>query len=262
MLPVSALIICRNEEAVIARALGSLTWADEIIVVDALSSDRTKEICCNPQAPWAAKLRWIEQPWLGFAKQRNFALNEARHDWIFFLDADECCSPELIKKINEFRTQAGGPPHHAFNIRRVEYFLGKQIHWGIWNPSYQDRFYFRHGVHYENEVHEVLKMPAPSVFLEEPILHDPNFGVSKFLHKMNIYTSIQAKQDYENGKRTHALRLVVECPAMFWKNYFYYKSYRDGVHGVVISLLEGISRTVRHIKIWQFQKQLADGTQR
>ena len=94
MTPVSALLIVKNEEAFIENTLNSLTWCDEIVVIDAQSTDRTQEICVNPQAPWAKKMQFITQPWLGFSAQRNIAMKHAKHEWVFFLDGDETGSPE------------------------------------------------------------------------------------------------------------------------------------------------------------------------
>src|SRR5258707_628281 len=132
MAQVSALLIIKNEEAFVERALNSLLWCDEIVVVDAHSTDKTKAICTSPNAPWSSKLRFVEQSWLGFAAQRNFALHQAKNEWVFFLDGDEACSSELARKIREV---IASNPSAQFKVRRQEYFLKKPIHHGIWNPS-------------------------------------------------------------------------------------------------------------------------------
>jgi glycosyltransferase involved in cell wall biosynthesis len=199
----------------------------------------------------------IPRPWAGFRLQRTFAMEQARHDWILVVDADEESSPELAARIRALLTQPGGPPHRAYKVKRVEYFLGKPIRWGIWNPSYQDRFFHRAGVRYVNDIHEYPAFPAPPDRLHEPLLHSPDFAPEKFLEKMNKYTSIEARERVARGQRTNLFRIVTAGPAMFLKNYFYYKAYRDGVHGLVISVLEGVSRAVRHVKIWQYQTERA-----
>ena len=261
--PVTAAIICRNEAKHIARCLESLTWCNEILVVDAESNDLTPQICLDPKAPWAECLRFMSRPWNGFRDQRTFAMTEARHDWILVVDADESCSPELAQKILGFfsgavSTEPGvhhEPPHRAYKIRRVEYFLGKPIFYGIWNPSYQDRFFHRAGVKYVNEIHEYPVFPKAPLDIHEPLLHAPDFAPEKFLDKMNKYTSIKARNRYEQGQRTNWFKLIGAFPAMFYKNYFYYGARKDGMHGFVISLLEGVSRVVRHVKMWQIQNE-------
>jgi (heptosyl)LPS beta-1,4-glucosyltransferase len=255
-IPVSAVIITRDEEKHIARCLRSLAWADEIVVVDALSADRTEALCTDPAAPWAGRIRFLKRAWTGFRDQRTFAMTEASHDWLLVVDADEECTPELAAKARGLLSLPGGPPHRAYKVRRVEYFLGKPIHHGIWNPSYQDRFFHRSGVKYVNDIHEYPVFPQPPHLIHEPLLHSPDFEPERFLQKMNKYTTIEARDRVANGQRTNAFRLLGAFPAMFLKNYFYYGAYKDGFHGLVISLLEGVSRVVRHVKIWQFQREL------
>lgn len=252
--PVTAAIITKNEERHIERCLSSLTWAQEILVVDAQSTDRTREVCLKSSAPWAGKIRFLERPWEGFRAQRTYAMQEAKHDWILVVDADEKCSDELRNRIVDWMSQPEGPPHRAFKVRRIEYFLGKPIHHGIWNPSYQDRFFHRAGVKYVNDIHEYPIFPVIPREIHEPLIHSPDFHPEKFLEKMNKYTTIEAMDRVRNGQRTNCFRMLGAFPAMFLKNYFYYGAYKDGMHGFAISILEGISRAVRHLKIWQFTR--------
>lgn len=252
---VTAAIITRNEEKHIARCLQSLLWANEILVVDAESSDRTESICADPAAPWAGKIRFLKRPWTGFKDQRTFAMNEAKNDWILVVDADEMCSEELANRIRDLMNQPGGPPYKAYKVRRIEYFLEKPIHYGIWNPSYQDRFFHRVGVKYVNDIHEYPVFQTTPQDIHEPLHHAPDFHPEKFLEKMNKYTTIEARDRVRNGQRTNLIHLLGAAPAMFLKNYFYYGAYKDGVHGLIISILEGISRAVRHVKIWQFTRE-------
>lgn len=253
---VSAVIITRNEEKHIANCLSSLTWADEIVVIDAESTDATPAICSSKDAPWSSKVRMIQRPWPGFREQRTFAISQAKNDWILVVDADERCSPELAQKIRELLSTAGGPPNRYYKVRRVEYFLGKPISFGIWNPSYQDRFFHREGVRYVNDIHEYPIFPKPPLQIHEPLHHWPDFEPERFLEKMNKYTSIEARDRVNQGQRTNWFRILMAFPAMFWKNYFYYGAYKDGMHGFIISILEGVSRAVRHVKIWQYSRKL------
>lgn len=255
VIPVSVAIITKNEEKHIARCLRSLAWADEIIVVDAESTDRTPEICKDPAAPWASKIRFLTRAWDGFRTQQTYAMSEAQNDWILVVDADEECSPELAERIQSFFRDGKTPPYRAYKIRRIEYFLGKAIQHGIWNPSYQDRFFHRAGVKYVNDIHEYPVFPEAPHEIHEPFFHAPDFSPEKFLDKMNKYTSIEARDRVRNGQRTNIFRLLGAFPAMFLKNYFYYGAYKDGIHGFVVSILEGISRAVRHVKIWQYSRE-------
>jgi glycosyltransferase involved in cell wall biosynthesis len=260
MSPVSVAIITKNEEKHIARCLRSLSWADEIVIIDAESSDKTAEICKDPQAPWAGRVRFLTRAWDGFKNQRMFAMAEAKNDWLLVIDADEECSPELASRIQSFFADGSGkPPYRAYKVRRIEYFLGKPIEYGIWNPSYQDRFFHRAGVKYVNDIHEYPVFTEQPQDIHEPLLHSPDFSPEKFLEKMNKYTSIEARDRVRNGQRTNVFRMIGAFPAMFLKNYFYYGAYKDGIHGFAISILEGISRAVRHVKIWQYSLKEKSG---
>lgn len=249
----SALLIVRNEAGRIARALNSLNFCDEIIVVDAESTDATAEIAKDPNAPWHSKMRFFKNPWAGFRSQRNFALQKATHPFVLVLDADEEVSPELQARLLEILSDPIAHPY--WQIRRQEYFLRKPIHFGVWNPSFQDRFFLKDGITYQNEVHEYPVFPIKPLRIEAPILHDPEMNIEQFLNKMNHYTSIEAQNLYNSGHRSGFLKIVSAGPAMFVKNLIYYEAFRDGVPGLMISLLEGLSRMVRHLKIWQLARR-------
>ena len=253
MQPVTGLLIVKNEAEFIERALNSLLWCDEIVVIDACSTDKTPELCKNPDKPWADKIRFISREWTGFSDQRNFAITQAKYDWVFFLDGDEACSSALSKKLQELLSTTRLEPAQ-YKIRRQEFFLRKPINHGIWNPSYHVRFFHKDGFHFHGEVHEGVRSAHDTYTIDEKIIHVQDLRIERFLGKLNHYTSIQARADYESGIRTNIFRIVLAFPAMFYKNYIYYGAYKDGHEGVVISVLEGISRTVRHLKIWQMDQ--------
>jgi glycosyltransferase involved in cell wall biosynthesis len=254
MIPISGILIVKNEELTIERALTSLLWCDEIIVVDSGSTDQTKSICQNPHTPWAKKIKWVEQSWLGFSKQRNFASGLAKNQWVFFLDGDEACSPELAIRLQSLAAQPSGLDPAVYRIRRQEFFLKQPIHYSIWNPSYQDRFFPKSNAQFTKDVHEGLQSQLSVKKIQEAIIHRPDLTIERILDKMNHYTTLQAENDYQGGLRTNTFRILMAFPSMFYKNFFYYRGYRDGYAGFIISCLEGISRLVRHLKIWQLQR--------
>ncbi len=253
MRSITAMLIVRNEESFIERALESVLWCDEIVVIDAYSHDCTPLLCQDPTRPWAKKMKFYQQEWLGFSAQRNFAISKSTHPWIFFLDADEACSPELSEKIKSLLHEPELCPAQ-YKVRRQEFFLKKPIYHGIWNPSYHIRLFFKEGFEFTGEVHEGVKSSHQTLIIEEPIIHVEDLRIERFLSKLNHYTTLQAKEDFERGMRTNLFRILMSFPAMFYKNYIYYGAYKDGHEGVIISVLEGISRTVRHLKIWQMSQ--------
>lgn len=255
-LPLSALIIARNEEALIGRCVRSAWFCDDIVVVDAHSTDRTADLAKGAGA------RVVQRAWTGFGDQRNYSLSQAKHDWVLVLDADEAATPGLEDWLRNFFLAARDrQPQYGFKLRRAEYFLGKQIHGACWNPSFQDRFFRRDKAKYVGVIHEYPV--ADGGFVRAPgeayIEHNPNVTVESFFDKMNRYTTIEARDRFEAGQRTNVPHMCVVFPGTFLRNYFYYKAYQDGVHGFVISLMEAVSRTVRHIKLWQIQKLHAEG---
>ncbi|MBU6154578.1 MAG: hypothetical protein KGP28_09785, partial [Bdellovibrionales bacterium] len=104
------------------------------------------------------------------------------------------------------------------------------------------------------EVHEGVESPYDTRALDEPIIHVEDLRIERILQKLNHYTTIQAENDFARGLRTHPLRILLSFPAMFYKNYIYYGAWKDGIEGFVISVLEGVSRTIRHLKIWQIER--------
>ncbi len=254
-IPLTAIVLTRNSEQFIARCLESISFADEILVVDAHSSDKTQAICLSQDQPWSERVNFVQRQWDNFRDQRNFSLDQAKHEWVLVIDSDEKCSDALKDRVQDFFKNGAFPPKKYYKIRRVEYFLGKEITAGIWSPSYQDRFFKKNGIRYKNEVHEFPVYPEAPSRIEEPFYHWPGFGPQQFLEKMVKYTRVEAQDRFEQGKRTNAFRIFFAFFAMFFKNYFYYKAYRDGFYGFIISVLEGISRAVRHVRIWEIQSR-------
>ena len=251
VLPLSVLIIARNEARYIGRAIASVQFADEIIVIDGGSSDQTREIAVEMGA------KVVERDWTGFRDQRNFSLEQASHEWVFSLDADEAATPELASWLGAFfEREANSTERNGFKIRRIEYFLGKEIKGACWNPSYQDRFFRKDKATFVGEIHEypVVEGGLVRAPRSAPILHNPNVNVEIILEKMIRYTTIEAWDRYQKGERTNFAHMGVTFFSTWWKNYFYYKGYQDGARGFVICVLEGISRTVRHIKLWQIHR--------
>lgn len=255
-LPVSVLILARNEEGQIGRAVRSAAFAEEILVVDAFSSDRTVQIAQELGA------RVVQRQWTNFSDQRNFSLEQAKNSWVLQLDADEAISPALVLWLeNFFRNQCDVKQPYGYRIKRAEYFLGKRIYGACWNPSNQDRFFRKDKAKYVGKIHEYPEVEGGmSQAPEEAIIeHNPNVTVESFLEKMNRYTTIEAFDRFNQGQRTSKSHLAVVFFATWWKNFFYYKGYRDGVYGFVICLMEAVSRTVRHLKLWQIQEMHRQG---
>ena len=157
--PVTATVITFNEAANIEAALASLSWADEIIVVDSQSTDRTTEIARK----FTDKV--IVRPWPGYIAQKNFAAEQASHDWIFSLDADERVTPELASEIRTL--VANGPRAAGYRVPRVTFHLGRWMRSTDWYPDYQLRLYDRRRARWSGKyVHESVKADGPSTICD------------------------------------------------------------------------------------------------
>lgn len=255
-LPLSVVMIARNEEGLVGRAVKSCAFADDILVVDAESQDRTKSVAESSGA------RVVARPWTNFSEQRNFSLTQAKHPWVLVVDADEAATPELEKWLKKFFAERrDNEKPYGYKIKRVEYFLGTRIYGACWNPSFQDRFFRRDKAKYVGEIHEYPEVEGGFVYAPEEaaLEHNPNVTAESFFEKMNRYTTIEAFDRYQAGQRTSLPHLAVAGFANFLKNFFYYKGYRDGAYGFVVCLMEGVSRTVRHVKLWQIQRMMEEG---
>jgi glycosyltransferase involved in cell wall biosynthesis len=244
---ITACIISKNEEASIERAIRSLNGISDVLVVDAHSQDTTVEIAQRCGA------RVLQNAWTGFTDQRNFALKEAKGNWVFFLDADEAATPELIaalKKIDEGH-EVDHP--HCYSIKRVEFFLGKELNYGPGNPSYQWRFFKKSKVHFVGEVHEYPKFEGPiGTVKDAAIYHWPNLSVERFLTKLNHYTTLEALDRFAQGQRTSLFHAFFTFFTTFLKNGIRYRGFLNGRVGFVLVLLESFSRVVRHLKLWTY----------
>lgn len=253
MAKISACIIAKNEERTISRALTSLKkFADEIVVIDSHSTDKTAELARS----FGAKV--IASDWKGFAHQRNVGLDHCSNEWVFFLDADEEASLELGVRLKKIAAEPTASHPNCYSVTRYEYFLGKELHYGPGNPSYQWRFFKRHGVRFEGEVHEYPRFEGPVGEVREPIRHNPDLSVDRFLNKLNHYTSLEAIDRFSQGQRTTLFHAFGTFFTTMLKNGIRYRGFLNGKEGVVLTILESFSRVVRHLKLWTLW-QVYDG---
>jgi glycosyltransferase involved in cell wall biosynthesis len=228
--PVTATIITFNEAANIEAALQSLSWADEIIVVDSESTDRTTEIARK----FTSKV--IVRPWPGYIAQKNFAAEQASHDWIFSLDADERVTPELAAEIKA--VIAGSPGAAGYRVPRVTFHLGRWMRSTDWYPDYQLRLYDRRRARWSGKyVHESVKADGKVEYLRNELQHFAYRDHAHHLETMDRYTTLAAKQMFEEGRRAGLFHLIVHPPAAFFRNYVLRGGFRDGKAGLTVSAM-------------------------
>jgi glycosyltransferase involved in cell wall biosynthesis len=245
---ITATIITLNESANLAAALDSVQWADEIIVVDAESTDDTVEIARRYTD------RVIVRPWPGYVEQKNFAASQARHEWIFSLDADERVTPELATEIR--RLLDTGPTAPGYRMPRVSHYLGRWIRSTDWYPDYQMRLYDRRRAKWTGRyVHESVQMDGPPGRLSGELQHVPYRDVSHHLDTIDRYSSLAARQMFEDGRRTGPFGIVMHADAAFLRNYLLRGGIKDGAVGLIVSLLNSYYVAMKFVKLWELEKK-------
>lgn len=244
---VSAAIICVNEEDNIARCIESVRWADEVVVLDSGSKDRTLEIAQSLGA------RCFSEPWRGFTAQKNRLAELCQYDWIFNLDADEACPPSLRSEIEEFLA-AQPSPQIAVEFPRKTYYLGRWIAHGGWYPDRQRRLYNRtHSSWAGGSLHEKIQAPrlaCGKAAIEHWVFKD----LSEQVSANNRYSSLGADNLFAAGKRFSLLLLVFKPIGKFLETYIYKRGFLDGMAGFVISVGAAYSMFLKFAKLYYLEK--------
>jgi glycosyltransferase involved in cell wall biosynthesis len=240
MRPISAVIITLNEERNIARCLESLRdVADEVLVADSGSTDRTAEICRHMGATV------VQMEWKGYSGTKNAANQLARYDLILSMDADEALSPELAASIREARSQQG----KAFRMARLTNYCGHWIHHTGWYPDVKLRLFDRREFHWDGLVHEVIVPEPPHApLLRGDILHHSYSSVSEHAQRLDRYTTLGARALLERGSRPSVLRLVFSPFWMFIRFYFIRLGFLDGRAGLIVSVMSAYGSFLKHAK--------------
>ncbi len=247
MPPLSVTIVTLNEEAHIAAAIESVRWADEVIVVDSGSTDRTRDIARAHGA------RVETRGWTGWVDQKNFAAGLASHDWILSLDADERVSAPLAEEIRSLLTS--DPPRHGYRLARTTWHLGDWVRTTDFYPDYQTRLYDRHAARWQGEyVHESVKVDGGPGELRHELEHYSYRDLADHLERINRYSTLSAEKMFAAGRRSGALQLVVHPPAAFLRNYILRRGFLDGTRGLVLSMVNAWSVALKFAKLWELQR--------
>lgn len=245
---VSGVITSFNEEHNIADCIESLLWCDEIIVVDSFSTDSTPEIAQSYDS-----VRFFQRDYFGAGAQKNWAMQHVSHEWIFLLDSDERCTPELRQEVEELLVV--GPTHDAYMLNRNVYLLGKRIRFSGWQHDQVARLFRRGAAYYENRrVHSVLHTSGETPVLRQAIEHhmvDRSFDEYAFrLAKYGYWNSAQCWRD---GDRTSAFEVLLRPAWRFFRTYILQLGILDGARGLVFCLLQSYSTYMKFAILWGWQ---------
>lgn len=242
----SVVVITKDAEDSVRGCLESVKWADEIIIVDGFSTDRTTEICRN----YTDKI--ILSEFKGFAEERNKGTDRAAGDWVLQLDADEVVTDGLAKALIEAMDSPA--PYVGYKFRRKNFFLGHEMRYGGWY-HYSAHFFKKGFGRYEGLIHERLKLNGRQGVIDAEIEHRPFTSIAQFISRQNRYTGYEAR-DILNEKGLLSKKIVMhklrfKPLKVFWKLYIKKQGFREGMLGFIFSALYSFVHVMKWSKYWE-----------
>jgi len=246
VIDLSVVIITKNEAENIAGSLESVRWVDDVVVVDSGSSDATVEIAKQYTDRVSTKT------WEGYGQQKNHATGLAAHDWVLSLDADERVSAELADEIQALLSSA--PPMQGYRIPRTMHYLGRWIRSTDWYPDLKLRLYDRRVSRWSiRHVHESVSVDGRVGKLGSELHHYAYRDISHHLSTIDRYTTLAVQQMVLEQQRARWLDLIVHPPAVFFRNYLLKRGLRDGVPGLIVSMMNSYHVFLKFAKLWAHQ---------
>lgn len=239
---ISVTIITLNEEKSIERCLKSLHWADEIVVLDSFSSDRTVEIC-RRYTPHV-----YQEKWNGYGKQKNICASKTSHRWVLNLDADEEVASECANEIREVLKK--GPAHALYSFPRKNYFGGRWVRYAGWYPDRIARLYDKTRVAFsEPLVHEKLLPDEDKGDLQHPLSHYSYLGMEDYVARQNRYSTLHAQDRLDKGRGCASIfDICVRPPLAFLKCYILQQGFREGFLGVFLAVSTAFYTFLKYAK--------------
>lgn len=244
---ISAIVHTYNEEKNISRCLASLTFADEIILVDMGSNDRTVEIAKK------YNVRVYNYPYTGFVEPaRNFGISKASGKWIIVLDADEEIQESLATYL---KSQSEKGEFDYYRVPRKNIIFGKWIEHTGWWPDYQIRFFKKGAVSWSEKIHAIPQTKGKGNDIKPDrqlsIIHQNYQSVDQFIGRLNRYTSVEASELHLSGRHFTISSLFEHPVAEFSQRFFASEGYRDGLHGLALSMLQSVYVLIVELKLWE-----------
>jgi len=247
VMKVSAVIITFNEEENIKRCIASLGFADEVVVVDSGSRDKTAQIAKELGA------LVFTHGWQGYSKQKNFAVSKARNEWVLSLDADEVVSPELGEELTKIIIS----PYEGYSIPRRAFFLGRWINHCGWYPDLQLRLFRKKAGRFDEtkQVHERFLLNGKAGLLKNDLFHYTYTNLGQYFSTLNRYTELAAISMKEKGRKGRVSDLLLNPPCTFFKMYVLKFGFLDGLPGLFVCLLSSFYNFVKYAKLWELTRK-------
>ncbi len=246
---ITAVVLTKNEACNIAECLASLTWADERLVLDSLSTDETVSIARQSGAKVA------EHAFRDYADQRNAGLDLVQTDWLFFVDADERATPDLAQEVREIvdtRAEVG------WWVPRQNYIFGKWIRHAGWSPDYQLRVLKKNHARYDPDrrVHEVAVLDGEAGYLQQPLIHYNYQNIDQFVRKQRLYSNYEAQIMFGQGIRPKSRNYLLQPLREFWRRYVTWQGYKDGGHGLLLSVLMAYFNLTVYLRLREMGREV------
>jgi len=251
-IPISIAIVCFNEEDNIERCLKSVSWADEIVIVDSFSTDKTVDICKKYTD------RVVQREWPGFRDQKLYAISLATHEWILSIDSDEEVSDELASEIQE-RLAKDLNAYDGYIMKRHTFFLGRWINHSGWYPDRKLRLFKKQCFTIsDGNLHEKFIVKGKTFKLNGELYHYTYKNISHQLKTIDGFTNIQTDEMIKNNETSFVvLKMLIKPPVNFFENYIYKLGILDGLAGLIICMLSAYSTFVKFAKLWEKSKHLS-----
>jgi len=249
---ISAFIICLNEEKNIRRALDSVKWCDEIVIIDSGSTDETLSICRE----YTDKIH--SRAWPGYVEQKRFGLSQCTSEWVLNLDADEEVSPELRDEIVTALNsrQSINAEVNGFKLLRVVFYLGRWWRKGGWQNEYRLRVVRREFAAWGGEdPHEHATVQGKVLKLKGELRHYTYKDIAGHVQSLNSLSSAAAMSMFAKGKRASAIKILLNPCARFIKFYLIKKGFREGRAGLIVAHLEAYYVFLKYVKLWELWRK-------
>jgi glycosyltransferase involved in cell wall biosynthesis len=251
---ISAIVVCFNEEERIEDCLKSLSWCDEIVVVDSYSSDRTPEICRKYTS------RFIQREWSGYREQKAFAHSQATKDWVLLVDSDERVTPELQREIIETLATDNGE-YAGYALPRLVRYLNRWWWRGGWYPDYDVRLFCRNRATWGGiDPHEKIIVDGRVRRLQNPLHHFTYRSIDDHINRINRFTTISSAELSKAGGRWRLSDALLRPAARFFRSYIIKRGFMEGFAGFYVAVTAAVYVFLKYAKLWEIElKEKRDG---
>ncbi|KAF0152977.1 MAG: glycosyl transferase family 2 [Ignavibacteria bacterium] len=246
----SAIIIAKNEEKNLEVCLKSMieVFDDIVVIVDSSTTDNTLTVASKYQI-----VNCEVRQWQGYALAKSYAVSKTKHDWVFWIDADEELTKELADELIQLKQSS--PRYNCYNVARRAYFLGKWIKHSGWYPARVKRFFNKNYILFDDkQVHEGLIVNGEIGSLKYDLNHYTDPSIEHYFIKFNLYTSLAAKELFSKKRKAKLSDILFRPLFLFLKMYIFKRGFLDGLHGFILAIFSSVYVFAKYSKLWELNR--------